>query len=798
MYAHQSIEQKWQKKWEEEKIYKTREDYKKSKCYILDMFPYPSGAGLHVGHLKGYIASDIAARYKRMKGFNVLHPMGWDAFGLPAENYALKNRTHPSIAVSANIKKYKEQLSLIGFSYDWDREINTTDPQYYKWTQWCFLKMFEKGLAYESNEPINWCPSCLTGLANEDLENGKCERCGSEVVQKPMRQWVLKITEYAERLLEDLKLLNWEPSIMEQQKHWIGKSEGVEFELSVKGAREKIRVYTTRIDTVFGMSFIVLAPEHPLVLKLVSAKHKSAVLDYQERAAKKTVFERMELQKEKTGVFIGAYAINPFNKQPVPIYIGDYVLMSYGTGAVMGAPAHDERDFAFAQTYDLPIREVIRPKEGSWNIKKSAFIEDGILVDSGDFSDLDSGEARKKMAIWLKAKKMGDVKTHYRMKDWVFSRQRYWGEPIPLVHCEKCGVVPVPDEELPVLLPEVEHYEPTGTGESPLANISDWVNTKCPSCGGPGKRETNTMPQWAGSCWYYLRFIDPKNRQALVDALKEKYWMNVDLYVGGAEHATRHLLYARFWHKVLYDIGAVSTQEPFQKLYHVGLVLGEDSRKMSKRWGNVVNPEDVVAEYGADALRLYEMFMGPFSDAIPWNIQGLKGTARFLDKIWALKDRLADKESAVLNRLIHKTIKKVGEDIESFDFNTAVSALMILINESGGEFSNRQWELVLKLLAPFAPHLAEELWEQSGHKESILQKAWPEYDLSAIKEDEAEIAVQVNSKTRDSLKVPADIAEEEIKKLALKLPKVQKYTEGKRIERVVYVQRKLINFFISK
>ncbi len=798
MYAHQSIEQKWQKKWEEEKIYKTREDYKKSKCYILDMFPYPSGAGLHVGHLKGYIASDIAARYKRMKGFNVLHPMGWDAFGLPAENYALKNKTHPSIAVSANIKKYKEQLSLIGFSYDWDREINTTDPQYYKWTQWCFLKMFEKGLAYESNEPINWCPSCLTGLANEDLENGKCERCGSEVVQKPMRQWVLKITEYAERLLEDLKLLNWEPSIMEQQKHWIGKSEGVEFELSVKGAREKIRVYTTRIDTVFGMSFIVLAPEHPLVLKLVSAKHKSAVLDYQERAAKKTVFERMELQKEKTGVFIGAYAINPFNKQPVPIYIGDYVLMSYGTGAVMGAPAHDERDFAFAQTYDLPIREVIRPKEGSWNIKKSAFIDDGIVMNSGEFSDLDSGEARKKMAIWLKAKKMGDVKTHYRMKDWVFSRQRYWGEPIPLVHCEKCGVVPVPDEELPVLLPEVEHYEPTGTGESPLANISDWVNTKCPSCGGPGKRETNTMPQWAGSCWYYLRFIDPKNRQALVDALKEKYWMNVDLYVGGAEHATRHLLYARFWHKVLYDIGAVSTQEPFQKLYHVGLVLGEDSRKMSKRWGNVVNPEDVVAEYGADALRLYEMFMGPFSDAIPWNIQGLKGTARFLDKIWALKDRLADKESAVLNRLIHKTIKKVGEDIESFDFNTAVSALMILINEGGEGFSKRQWELVLKLLAPFAPHLAEELWEQSGHKESILQKAWPEYDLSAIKEDEAEIAVQVNSKTRDSLKVPADIAEEEIKKLALQLPKVQKYTEGKRIERVVYVPRKLINFVISK
>ncbi len=808
MYNFQEIEKKWQEKWASDGLYKTGQDKTKPKYYILDMFPYPSGAGLHVGHPKGYIATDILARMRLMQGYNVLHPMGWDAFGLPAENYAIKNKVHPKAGTDNNIAIFKKQLEILGFCYDWEREINTTDPEYYKWTQWIFLQMFEKGLAFESYEPINWCPSCQTGLANEDLEDGTCERCGSEVEQKPMRQWVLKITDYAERLLNDLETLpDWEESIKEMQRNWIGKSIGAEINFKISGTNDEITVFTTRVDTIFGCTYVVLAPEHDLILSLKEKiSNWSEVEEYIEEVKNKTEIERTGLNKEKTGVILkGIKAINPFNNEEVNIFIADYVLNSYGTGAVMAVPAHDERDYEFARKFGLRIKSVIRECEHCEYEGKSAFVDDGILVNSGEFNKLKSEEARVKMIEFLEKEKLGRAKINYKIKDWVFSRQRYWGEPIPLVHCEKCGVVPVPEDELPVVLPDVKSYEPSGTGESPLALISDWVNTKCPKCGGDAKRETNTMPQWAGSCWYYLRYIDNKNDKELIDKSLEKYWSPVDFYVGGAEHATRHLIYARFWHKFLYDIGLVSYPEPFTKLKHVGLIMGEDGRKMSKRWSNVINPDDIVALYGADSMRVYEMFMGPFDSACAWNTNGLIGAKKFLEKIVSLFEGEDCENDKKIESLLHKTIKKVGEDIEEFHFNTAISALMILLNEIS-DFKNKNGKLpinkdclmnLLQILAPFAPHLSEEFWQKLGNQESIFKSAWPEYNKELIKDSVVNLVVQINGKLRATLEVPAGISEEEALKLAKENEAVAKWLEGAEIIKIVFVGGKLLNLVIK-
>ncbi|MDD5396826.1 MAG: class I tRNA ligase family protein [Candidatus Moranbacteria bacterium] len=1075
-YEPKNIEKKWQKVWEESGIYKnyTRD----KKFYTLDMFPYPSGAGLHVGHPKGYIATDVISRFKLLNGYSVLHPMGWDAFGLPAENYAIKNKVHPRIAVEENIATFKKQLEAFGFTYDWDREINTTDPEYYKWTQWIFLKLFEKGLAYESNEPVNWCPSCKTVLSNEDLENGLCERCGSEVEQKPMRQWVLKMTAYADRLLYDLDSpeLDWEDSITDQQRNWIGRSEGVTIKFPISNSQEFIEVFTTRVDTIFGCTYCVVAPEHPVIENLKSQiLNLKEVEDYVLSANKKTNLERAELQKEKTGIRLeGVEVINPFTQKAVPLFVADYVLGNYGTGAVMAVPAHDERDFEFAKKYDLAIKpaiavddalndqtrkifevakeiaifakenklvaafdggigldiamgmitrnhgdidlqvekeklevwekyfedkgfvikknpderfelyvaeleslhidfgcyiddveklikntieniefttfnpiEILKYKKSEAERTKSkrlkdihdyalfgegSFVEDGYLINSEKYSGLSSQEAREKMADWLEKEGIGKRKVNYKMRDWVYSRQRYWGEPIPIIHCEKCGAVGVPESDLPVVLPEVENYEPTGTGESPLANIAEWVNTTCPKCGGAGKRETNTMPQWGGSSWYYLRYIDPKNNGALVGKELEKEWMPVDLYVGGAEHATRHLLYARFWHKFLFDIGAVSTIEPFKKLVHVGLIMAEDGRKMSKRWNNVINPDDVIDEFGADAMRLYEMFMGPFTQSVAWSTSGVSGVRRFLEKVYGLRKKvqiqsadnicgagifievgngsylfherdqfakiapgsvafwgggreknetpsqcairelneelgidvqendletIADMTSknyvdgefdrffnlhtyldinnitvkegkgyvvmslgeAVNNpkidtrtktlleiiskgkknkSLLHKTIKKVTSDIENFRFNTAISQMMILVNamEKEEKILVADYELLVTILAPFAPHMAEEIWEKLGHEQSIFLQSWPQHDLELMKESEIEIVVQVNGKVRERLMVAADVTEDEIKETALESEKVKVFTEGKEIRKIIFVPEKLINIVI--
>ncbi|MFA6194854.1 MAG: leucine--tRNA ligase [Patescibacteria group bacterium] len=811
MYNHQEIEKKWQKIWAETGAHKTGEAKGRPKYYVLDMFPYPSGTGLHVGHPKGYIATDIFARQKRMQGYNVLHPMGWDAFGLPAENYAIKNKLHPRQATEENIATYKRQINMIGLSYDWDREISTIDPQYYKWTQWTFIQMWKKGLAYESYEPINWCPSCKTGLANEDLEDGLCERCGSVVEQKPMRQWVIRITDYAQRLLDDLeKLPEWEETIKEMQRNWIGRSEGAEINFAISGADKMIKVFTTRVDTIFGCTYIVLAPENELVADLKDKiKNWPEVEKYLAETKNKTDLQRTDLNKEKSGVVLkGIVAVNPFNNEEVPVFIADYVLNLYGTGAVMAVPAHDERDWEFAQKYDLSIRKSVAPLSNPRDEStESCYADDGVLLSSGEFSGLDSVSARLKMTAWLANNNKGAKKINYKIKDWVFSRQRYWGEPIPMIHCAKCGVVPVPESELPVVLPEVKSYEPTGTGESPLAAITDWVNVKCPKCGGPAQRETNTMPQWGGSCWYYLRYIDPKNDRELVDKKLEKYWSPVDFYVGGAEHATRHLIYARFWHKFLFDIGAVNYEEPFTKLRHVGLVMGEDGRKMSKRWGNVINPDDIAASHGADALRVYEMFMGPFEQAIAWNTNGLTGARKFLDKI----DRLAaafvapsteDEESL---SLLHKTIKKVGEDIEKFNFNTAISALMILVNkltdynnQSGhSAISQENFLHLWQILSPFAPHLAEEIWEKFGHKDSIFKSPWPAYDPELIKDKMANLVISVNGKARATIEVEADIKEVEALVLAQENINVKKWLEGKEIVKNIFVPGKLLNIVVK-
>lgn len=818
-YQASAIEKKWQQRWEESELYRVDlEDTKKPKYFILDMFPYPSGTGLHVGHPKGYIATDVFARLKMLQGFNVLHPMGWDAFGLPAENFALKNRVHPRISTDQNIANYKRQLKLLGFTYDWNSEVNTTDPSYYKWTQWIFVKLFEAGLAYESYEPINWCPVDKTGLANEDLEDGKCERCGTPVEKKPMRQWVLKITDYADRLLSDIdKLDQWEPAIKEMQRNWIGRSEGAEVDFKIMGSPvartttakrrespEVIRVFTTRVDTIFGCTYVVLAPENRLVEVLrPMIKNWNEAFDYMEKVKNKSDLERTDLNKDKTGVLLeGVKAINPFNGEEVAIYIADYVLNSYGTGAVMAVPAHDERDFEFAKKYVIDVRKSI--KGGT----ELPFTEEGELIDSGSFSGLKSVEARKKMIEWLKSSGNGEGKVNYKIKDWVFSRQRYWGEPIPIIHCESCGPVAVPEKDLPVTLPEVEQYEPSGTGESPLATMESWVNAKCPKCDGPGKRETNTMPQWAGSSWYYLRYIDPHNHSALVDKKREKYWSPVDFYVGGAEHATRHLIYARFWHKFLFDQGVVSYEEPFVRLQHVGLIMGEDSRKMSKRWGNVVNPDDVVAEYGADSLRVYEMFMGPFDQAVAWNTKGLVGVSRFLEKVFGAVEKAAGGKGEAAKEaqdkalhMLHKTIKKIEEDIQEFRFNTAVAQMMIFVNEVKdlelGDQAKNIWMKFVQVLSPFAPHIAEELWTMLGGKDSVFRSKWPKYEEKYLVEDTVKVVIQVNGKLRGEIEVAADAEEKEVLALAKAEEKVAKFLAEGKIAKEIYVKGKLVNLVVK-
>ena len=803
-YDHKEIEVKWQKKWQEDGIYKTpdfQSDPTKPKSYVLDMFPYPSGEGLHVGHPKGYIATDIYSRMKKMQGYNILHPMGWDAFGLPAENFAIKNKIHPKIAVEKNIKRFKEQLSKIGFNYDWNREINTTDPGYYKWTQWVFLKMLKKGLAYESFEPINWCPSCQTGLANEDLDGGLCERCGSVVEKRPMRQWVLKITEYADRMLKDLDKLDWPEHIKEAQRNWIGKSEGTELEFKLRGTSndERVKVFTTRVDTLFGVTYLVVAPEHEIIEKLKSKiENWNEVEKYLDEVKNKTEIERTDAKKEKSGVEIkGIKAINPANGEEVPIFVADYVLGNYGTGAVMAVPAHDERDFEFAKKYNLEIREVI----SGGNVSIESYTGEGVLINSKEFDGINSEEAREKIT-----EKFGEKVTKYKLRDWVFSRQRYWGEPIPVVHCQKCGVVSVSEKDLPVTLPEVERYEPTGNGESPLENITDWVNTKCPKCGSPAKRETNTMPQWAGSSWYYLRFIDPKNSKTLVDPEKEKYWAPVDVYVGG-DHAVRHLIYARFWHKFLFDIGSVSTIEPFARLEFLGFILAKDGKKMSKRWNNIINPDDIVNVWGADTLRMYEMFMGPFENTIAWNDDNLIGVRRFIERIWKFsliaKKTEEGNNNQQLENLLHKTIKKVTEDIENYKFNTAISTMMIFLNElekldHTSKVSKTAFDTFLKLLAPFAPHITEELWcrEDTHLGNSIHLEKWPDFDESKIREENTMVVVQINGKMRAQFETKINLPESEAKERALTMPEIQKWLGDVEIKKVIFIPNKIINFVI--
>ena len=806
-YNHKNIEKKWQNFWQEKEVYLTKEDKERKKFYILDMFPYPSGVGLHVGHPKGYIATDILARLKILQGFNVLHPMGFDSFGLPAENYAIKHKLNPKDATEKNIKVYKKQLEILGFCYDWSREINTADPEYYKWTQWIFLQMFKKGLAYQSNEPINWCPDCKTGLANEDLEDGFCERCSSQVEKKPLRQWVLKITDYADRLLDDLELLNdWEESIKEMQRNWIGRSYGAEIDFQIRDSNDKVKVFTSRLDTIYGVTYLVLSPEHKLISKLKEKiNNYSEVNNYIENCKNKSDLERTDLNREKTGVKLdGLKAINPFSLDEIPIYIADYVLSSYGTGAIMAVPAHDERDFSFAQKYNLKIKYVVKDKD-QINHDSLVFTEDGILFNSDNYNKLSSKEARREMLRWLKKRKLGKEKVNYKLKDWVFSRQRYWGEPIPLIHCKDCGVVPVPEEELPLKLPEVENYEPTGTGESPLADIHDWVNVNCPKCSSKAKRETNTMPQWAGSCWYFLRYVDNKNEISLIDSSKEKYWLPVDFYVGGAEHATRHLIYARFWYKFLFDIGVVSETEPFKKLRSVGLVMGEDGRKMSKRWGNVINPNDMVDKYGADALRVYTMFMGPFEQNNSWSIRSLHGSHKFLEKICHLFFENNEKKNKEIISLLHKTIKKVESDIYEFKFNTAISALMILVNkisdyikeEKAWPFEKLEKKYFVQIISPFIPHLSEELWQMIGENESIFKSSWPKADKNLLQDETIKLPIQVNGKLRSQINISSQISENDLWNQVLEDETVKKWIKDKKIIKKIYVSKKIVNIVVK-
>ena len=761
-YNHRAIEQKWQKIWDDEKAFAATDDYSKPKYYALVEFPYPSGQGLHVGHPRPYTALDIVARKRRMQGYNVLYPMGWDAFGLPTENYAIKNKIHPRIVTENNVKHFKQQLHSLGYSFDWDREINTTDPQYYKWTQWIFLKLFKEGLAYKSEMPINWCTSCKVGLANEEVVNGVCERCGSPVVRKVKSQWMLKITDYAEKLLEGLEDVDYIERVKVSQKNWIGKSQGAEVEFQVAGKEEKLTVYTTRPDTLFGATYMVVSPEHPMLDKYKEdIKNWDAIQDYREQAAKKSDFERSELAKEKTGVAIdGLSAINPVNEKEIPIWVSDYVLMSYGTGAIMAVPAHDTRDWEFAKKFDLPIIEVVA---GGENVQEEAYTEvaSGKLINSGFLDGLEVAEAKKKMIAFLEEKGIGKSKTNFKLRDWVFSRQRYWGEPIPIVKCEKCGYVPLPESELPLELPDVDSYMPTDNGESPLAAMTDWVNTTCPCCGGPAQRETDTMPQWAGSSWYFLRYTDPKNTEALASKEALKYWLPVDWYNGGMEHTTLHLLYSRFWHRFLYDQGVVPTKEPYQKRTSHGMILGENGEKMSKSRGNVVNPDDIVMDYGADTLRTYEMFIGAFDLSASWSENGVKGCRRFLDRVWKLQEILVDGNEyrSAFETKMHQTIQKVSSDFENLKYNTAIAAMMSLLNDfyKEGSINRAEFKTFLILLNPVAPHITEEIWENCGYEGRVYAQTWPEFDEAKTGEDTIELPVQINGKTRAVVTLPADV-----------------------------------------
>lgn len=847
-YPFSEIEPKWQKFWEENKTFKVSEDekYPKNKrMYVLDMFPYPSAAGLHVGHPEGYTATDIYCRYLRMNGYNVLHPMGYDAFGLPAENYAIKTGTHPKITTNENIKHFTQQIKSLGFSYDWDRCVSTCEPEYYKWTQWIFLQLYKKGLAYEAQTPINWCPSCMTGLANEEVKEGRCERCGTQVTHKTIRQWILKITDYADRLDKDLDSLDWPESVKLMQHNWIGKSTGAEVTFIVadkdgKPTEKKLTVYTTRCDTLFGATYMVVSPEHKIVPEITTAEQKASVEAYIEAAAKKSDLERTDLNKDKTGVFSGSYAINPVNGKLIPIWIADYVLISYGTGAIMAVPAHDTRDWEFAKKFNLPIIEVLKSEV---DVQKQAWTEDGLHVNSDFLNGLNKEDAINRMLEFLEEKKIGKKAVNYKLRDWVFSRQRYWGEPIPLIHCPECGTVPVPEEELPLRLPEVKSYQPTGTGESPLAAIDSWVNCKCPKCGGNAKRETNTMPQWGGSCWYYLRYLDPHNQKQFCSPEAEKYWMPVDLYIGGAEHAVLHLLYARFWHKVLYDLGVVSTKEPFQRLVNQGMItsfafqranktlvpvdevekrddgnfyekktgekLEQIVAKMSKSLKNVVNPDDEIKAYGADSVRMYEMFMGPLTMSKPWSTQGIVGIHRFLEKVWAISEKpisdvdisgkLADEKLISARKTFAQTVKKVTADTASLNFNTAISQMMIFINEISklDSVPKAIWQDFVKILSPYAPHLGEELWHKLGNNESIAYVQWPVVNEDFAKDEEKTIVVMINGKLRGKFKAAPDSSDETLRSAAENNEDAKKFLEGKTIVKCVIVKDKLVNFVVK-
>lgn len=869
-YNFQKIEQKWQQFWQKNDTYKVPDHSDKPKYYVLDMFPYPSGSGLHVGHPLGYIASDIIARFKRLKGFNVLHPMGFDSFGLPAEQHAIKTGQHPAISTEQNISRYIEQLSSLGFSYDWSREVRTSDPSFYKWTQWIFLKLYEKGLAYEADSMINWCPNDKAVLANEEVKSGCCERCGNPVTRRKLKQWVLKITEYADRLLEDLDELDWPESIKLSQSNWIGKSKGAEIDFQIKDVDEKIRIYTTRPDTIYGATYMVLAPEHDLVSKISTSDQKEEIESYVQQASLKSDLERTELDKSKTGVFTGAYAINPVNKEEIPIWISDYVLISYGTGAIMAVPGGDERDFEFATKFNLPIVQVVS-KDGQESEESVPYTDHGTIINSGEHNGTDSKEFQSIIIDQLEKDGTGKGATNYKLRDWIFSRQRYWGEPIPIVHCENCGTVPVPENQLPLELPQVDSYTPTEDGQSPLANATDWVNTTCPKCDGPAKRETNTMPQWGGSCWYYLRYLDNKNNESLVDPSKEKYWMNVDFYIGGAEHAVLHLLYARFWHKFLYDHGYVSTKEPFQKLINQGMIQGRSSfayrvkgenkfvsyglkdqydvstihvdislvkndvldiegfkksradaadatfeledgvykcgweiEKMSKGKYNVVNPDDLIQRYGADTLRMYEMFLGPIEASKPWSTNGIEGVFKFLRKFWALfheGDSFSVNEDEPTNaelKVLHQVIKKIEDDVENLSLNTSVSTFMIAVNELASLKCNKRsiLEPLTVTLAPFAPHLAEEIWQLIGHNESIVDASYPIFDEQYLQEDSFEYPVSINGKMRVKLSFATDAPTNEIEASVLANDVVQKWMDGKSAKKVIVVPKKIVNVVV--
>lgn len=798
-YNHKTIEKKWQKYWAAHNTFNTTTDPDKPKFYALDMFPYPSGQGLHVGHPEGYTATDILSRFKRAQGYNVLHPMGWDAFGLPAEQYALDTGNDPAEFTKKNIETFRRQINSLGFSYDWNREVNTTDPEYYKWTQWIFTKLYEKGLAYEAEVAVNWVPELGTVIANEEVIDGKSERGGYDVIRKPMRQWMLKITAYADRLLDDLEELDWPESIKEMQRNWIGRSVGANVTFKVAGTDKEFTVFTTRPDTLFGATYTVLAPELDLVKEITTPEQMQAVEDYIAQAAKKSDLNRTDLAKEKTGVFTGAYAINPVNGKEIPIWIADYVLASYGTGAIMAVPAHDDRDFEFAKTFDLEIIPVL----AGGDVTKAPFTEDGEHINSEFLNGLNKQEAIDKMVAWLEENGVGKKEVSYRLRDWLFSRQRYWGEPIPIIHWEDGTTTALSEEELPLRLPKADNIKPSGTGESPLANITDWVNVVDPKTGLKGRRETNTMPQWAGSSWYFLRYVDPHNKQALADYEKLKQWLPVDIYIGGAEHAVLHLLYARFWHKFLYDLGVVPTKEPFQKLFNQGMILGENNEKMSKSRGNVVNPDDVVKQYGADTLRLYEMFMGPLDASIAWSENGLEGSRKFLDRVWRLivdengklRDRITTFNDGKLDKVYNQTVKKVTEDFENLHFNTAISQMMVFVNEAykADALPYAYIEGFVQLLAPIAPHIAEELWEILGNEGGISYVPWPTFDEAALVESEVEIVCQINGKVRAKLMVPVDSSKEALEELALANEQVKEQIAGKTVRKVIAVPNKLVN-----